>query len=412
MRFFPGMILKISAILPFFALTLTEYAHATATYGTQTVSIQLGNTTASSFNASPTVGVAFANGSGFGAATNFTLDTGSTGVIVGPSLWTPPDGTPNLGAGAVTYSSSGVTHTGTWYQATLLVGDANGNNVTVQVPVLRVDPTTCTTDCTTAMFGVGFARESANNTQGPGGTQRAVPANNPLLNISAVNGTPVTASTPNQPGVAAVVNGTLTSGYIISPLGLTVGLTTLNTSAFSMVPLTWNNQMTTAGYADWNPAPSALTVNGVSGTGTVLNDTGITYAMVSMPGSGAGTNTACGYQDCLDNGIGVAVAIPQAAGAAAAYSYTVGGTNTDAAAPPYTRLVVDGVPFVNTGLPFFNQFTYLYDYVNGNVGYLDRTTPEGAPADFVIVHGVPGPAPLGLLGFGLAALAAVRRRRG
>jgi len=412
MRFFPGMVLKVSVISLFAASILIEYAHATATYGTQTVSIPLGNTTASGFTNLPTLGVAFANSSGFGTTTNFTLDTGSTGVIVGPTLWTPPPGTPDLGPGAVNYSSSGVTHTGTWYQATLLVGDANGNNVTVQVPVLRVEPGSCTTDCSTAMFGVGFARESANNTQGPGGTQRAVPANNPLLNITAVNGAPVTASTPNQPDVANVVNGTLTSGYIISPLGLTVGLTTLNTSAFSMVPLTWNNQVTTAGYADWNPAPSALTVNGVSGTGTVLNDTGITYAMVSMPGSGAGTNTACGYPDCLNNGIGVAVAIPQAAGAAAAYSYTVGGTNTDAAAPPYTRLVGDGVPFVNTGLPFFNQFTYLYDYVNGNVGYLDRTTPDGAQADFVIVHGVPGPAPLGLLGFGLAALAAARRRRG
>ena len=152
-------------VLPIIAgLTILNGVAAAATYGTQTVSIPLGNTTTGGFTGSPTVGVAFTNGSGFGASIGFTLDTGSTGVIVGPSLWSPPPGTPNLGAGAVTYSSSGVTHSGTWYQATLLVGDPSGNNITVQVPVLVVDSSTCTTDCSTAMFGVGFARESAGNT--------------------------------------------------------------------------------------------------------------------------------------------------------------------------------------------------------------------------------------------------------
>ena len=375
-----------------------------ATYGTETVLIPLGNTTATGFSTLPTIHVGLSTGAGFDAGHSFTLDTGSTGVVVGPS-WTPPPGTPDLGPGSTTYTSSGTSQWGEWYQTTLRVGDANGNNVTVAVPVLRVDPASCGSSCSIAMFGVGFAREVANNTEGPGGTQRAVPANNPLLNVIAVNGTAVTASTPNQPG-ATGVSGTLTSGYIISPQGLTIGLTAANTQGFNAVPLTWNNQTAAgvSGWADRNTAPLSLTVNAVTGTGTVLNDTGIVYAFVHAPdgaqvaGGGCGPTTT--YTDCYASGTSIAVAI-QAAGAAtaaAAYSYVVGAVNAAPAAPTFTRQDnVSTQPFVNTGLTFFDQFSYFYDYANGQVGYLDRSAA------------VPAPGALGLFALAIGCLFAGRR---
>jgi hypothetical protein len=52
---------------------------------------------------------------------------------------------------------------------------------------------------------------------------------------------------------------------------------------------------------------------------------------------------------------------------------------------------------MNTGLTFFDQFTYFYDYANGQVGYLDRSAA------------VPAPGALGLLGLAIGCLFATRR---
>jgi hypothetical protein len=214
----------------------------------------------------------------------------------------------------------------------------------------------------------------------------AIPANNPLLNITALNGTTVTASTPNQPGSTGV-SGNYNSGYILTPDGLTLGLTAANTAGYPMQPLSWNDQTQASGfnsgYADWNPVPVNLTVNGTTGAGTVLTDTGIDYMIVTpTPGTSVQTNGSCSLgTDCLALGTTVALAI----GTVASYGFTIGPVNgaplqpAPAAAPLYA-VTADGTEvFVNTGYHFFNQYNYVYDYVNGQVGYATA---------------VPGPLPL------------------
>lgn len=99
-----------------------------------------------------------------------------------------------------------------------------------------------------SFFGIGFGREATSQSTTPGGTVAAIPANNPLLNITKVNGVAVTASTPQQPGASGVV-GDYTSGYILSPAGLTLGLTAANRHPSPP----WISPGTTA------PAPAAST---------------------------------------------------------------------------------------------------------------------------------------------------------
>ena len=379
-------------------------AQAAPTYGSQSVTIPVYNTANGQFTGSPLIDVAFANGAGFDTSSRFTLDTGSTGIAVSTPIWNPmAAGATLLGSGNLTYSSSGRVLNGAWYGASLQVG-TGATTAQISVPVLYVTNITCATDhrdCQAdskpkdvSFFGVGFAREAGSQATGPDGKVASIPANNPLLNITALNGTAVTASTPLQPGSTGVI-GNYTSGYILTPGGLTLGLTAANTAAFPTLPLSWNDQTQASGfdsgYADWNPVPVSLTVNGTAGVGSVLTDTGIDYMIVTpTPGTPVQTDGAClPGKDCLASGSTVALAI----GSFASYGFTIGPSNgaplqpAPPAAPLYA-VKADGTEvFVNTGYSFFNQYNYLYDYVNGQVGYATQVPGPlpvvGGPAAFL-----------------------------
>jgi hypothetical protein len=187
----------------------------------------------------------------------------------------------------------------------------------------------------------------------------------------------VSASTPQNPGSSDVV-GDYSSGYILSPAGLTLGLTAANTAPFPALDLTWNDRTSASGfnsgYADWNPVPATLTLNGSSGVGTVLTDSGVDYMLLTpAPGTNASTNGACtAGKDCLAPGSSVTVAI----GTIMSYSFTIGPDAgaplqpAPLAAPAYAVKDIGSEVFVNTGVSFFDEYAYLYDYVNGQVGYL------------------------------------------
>jgi hypothetical protein len=383
----------VLAIAPFYVLPV---AHAGPTYASESVTIPVYNSALGQFTGSPLIDVAFPAASGFAPSTRFTLDTGSTGIAVSAPIWDPSAvGATLLGSGSLTYTSSGRVLQGDWYQAALQIG-SGGTTAQTSVPVLFVSTIICQTnsrDCQeddspqgVSFFGVGFAREADSLATTPSGTVASIPAYNPLLNITAVNGVPITASTPAQPG-ATGVNGNYTSGYILTPGGLSLGLTAANTAGFSTLPLTWNDQTNAtgfnSGYADWNPVNVSINVNGTSGTGTVLTDSGIDYMILTpTPGTPLQTDSACTIgKDCLAPGSTVALAI----GTIASYAFTIGGNGgaplqpAPPAAPAYAVKSEGMEVFVNTGYHFFNQYDYLYDYVNGQVGYINR---------------VPGPLPL------------------
>ncbi|WP_147262812.1 PEP-CTERM sorting domain-containing protein [Roseiarcus fermentans] len=377
----------------------TALADPAPVYGDQTVTIPVANVSNGQFTGSPQISVAFGSGSAsdmvFGPSQLYTMDTGSTGVAVDTSVWTP-EGT-NLGSGSVYYSSSKLEYTGTWYAATLQVGDAQ-NNATVSVPVLSVSGwSTCTQypQCTAnaapphiAYFGVGFARE-ANSEAQINGKIASIPADNPLLNITQVNGVTVTASTPAGAGGAT---GDYTSGYILTPQGVTLGLTAANTANFALTSVAPWLDVPQDDYADWSPISGTLTYNGVSIPNTkILPDTGIEY-MFATPGTGAPVHPLTSIQVQIGSGV--------------TYAFDVGSGGVPApgsppAAPPWVDAYGGSAPFVNTGYHFFNQYKYMYDYVNGNVGFAEMTAPAPEASTWLMI----------LIGFGGAGVAGRAARR-
>jgi hypothetical protein len=298
----------------------------------------------------------------------FTMDTGSTGLVVGTGTKAFTPSGPSLGPGQITYSSSGIVLTGSFYQATVKIG-SDQNYAIASVPVLLADQLTCTLNarhCTaksnpdTAQFGIGFGR-------GHGGNSGRAPSDNAFLNIIDINGTPVIPSSPTK-------GGTLISGYIITSQNVTLGLTTHNTRGFKFLDLTWSQT-----YADWEPAPATLTIGGSKGVGTVLNDSGVA-SMYARPVVGSDIpSTArygvCAHGPCLEPGTKVEVDIGVGVMPVASYNFTIGpdgGPTADssAAAPAFVTLVAKApTAFVNTSYHFFNEFDYVYDYTRGMVGY-------------------------------------------
>lgn len=370
-------------------------SNARYAYGNQTVTIPVLNVDSKGqFNNSPGINVAFMNGDQVGPSMPFTLDTGSTSVVVTPDIWTPPPSATPLGSGRMVYSSDGNILNGNWYQANIRLGTDQANAV-ASVPVLVVTSRTCepnARDCTpsdnptgTKMMGVGFAREATSQAVNWNNGVASVPENNPLLHITKINGHSVTASGASENGVTPT---TLTSGYILTPKGLTIGLTRANTEDFALVKLPWVVNTSEIGWADWGTVPLELTLNGKSGSGYVLTDTGIQYMMVTPPPKSKYTvNNKCsgnGFEssECLVPGTKIRVVIGNKnVGIGADYAFKIknesfGGTG-GAGNPPGTPsfAIVNNTPelFVNTGYHFFNQYAYVYDYVNGYVGYRELT---------------------------------------
>ena len=410
-----GMLLGLALAI---VSSLSDRAQAAPSYGGKSITIPIVHPhQQGQFLGSPHLDVAFGKSVGFTDYTSFLLDTGSTGIAVSRHVWDPnAAGATKLGSGSITYSSSGKKYTGDWYSTFVRIGQPD-HYAEASVPVLFVKDLMCLPDARDCqenhdpalrMFGVGFGRASASDSVSPNGTVAAVPANNPLLHITSLNGTSVKPSTPAKPGSTGI-RGDFTSGYILSRAGLTLGLTPTNTAPFAkLLGLTWSDRTQASGfdsgYADWNPVPATLTVNGTTGSGGVLTDTGLSYMFVT-PASGTSVQVdkACGVgHDCLAPGTTVAVSIDTMV----SYQFTIGSSSGEPiqpappAAPPYA-IKADGSVFVNTGSQFFNQYIYLYDYVNGQVGYLDRQAFAGYPTenlDWLVdafnPSPVPGPLPL------------------
>lgn len=276
-----------------------------------------------------------------GPVREFTVDTGSTGIVVGA------DDVPNIPAnarpGTMLYTSSGVKLLGVWGMAVVNFPDVQGGTVTAVVPVLAVQKKVCTGHGVNAAFchpndhphpymmGVGFGR--------PEGT----PELNPFLNLRQMTA------------------GTMRRGYVIARNGITLGLTesTMGTGYVwqklnpRSVPGKTSAPSTPTGVTlkDWVTTPGGFAVGGV-GTfnGAVLMDTGLTNMILAAP-SGPSSG---------DLPAGTRVTINLLRGKVH-YSFRVG----DRANPQTPRRVswvkaTRGV-FVNTGLRALAGYNYLFD---------------------------------------------------
>jgi hypothetical protein len=281
----------------------------------------------------------------------FGMDTGSTGIVVSSEHYIPGPNDVDDGPGQLVYNSSGrVLHGTHWTTDVEIMHGRERPAATARVQVLRVERITCLAharDCEprerprgVSYMGVGFGRNSA---------QRTAPTaqRNPFIALASLaSGMPASTVRP---------------GYIVTRDGIHLGMTPELTRNFAFVKLT--PRETVGGLQDWNGAPLTVSVDGVTGTGTSLMDTGINYMFLSPP---AGTPLARGRR--APDGTKVSIWLPGQAPPNAAYAFTVGDW-TNPMHPAKVEVVHDPGTFVNTGRMFLQGFDYLYDAAGGYVGY-------------------------------------------
>lgn len=328
------------------------------------------------------------------------MDTGSVGIYASSDNFTPPpDGVndPSYVASCTeTLTSSGIIYTGQLYKTLVDLYNTAGIVATATVPVCAVSKTTCQPNprnCTPTssptgvmMFGVGFGPIYANQ---PNGT----PDKNPFLNIT---------SAPNQPGCPSSVPNQSTCpsyGYILTTdtkgqPGALIGLTPTNTQDFTWIGLATNTgapSFTAASpdiLSDFERMQGTITVNGATGNGGILFDTGVTTGFltprkgtsVQMGSSPSGAECSAS-STCVVTGTTVNVSFSGKVSpdsedqtAITSFSYTVGGNTNNPIQPYALALAKDTAPFLNTTLSFINTFNYLYDGANGFIGLNQITT--------------------------------------
>jgi hypothetical protein len=289
----------------------------------------------------------------------FGMDTGSTGIVVSSEHYIPGPGDVDDGPGQLVYNSSGrVLHGTRWTTDVEIMHDRERPAATARVQVLRVERITClrnARDCEprerpsgVSFMGIGFGRNSA---QGTAPTAQR----NPFIALSSLaSGLPASTVRP---------------GYIVTREGIHLGMTPELTRNFAFVKLTPKG--TVGGLPEWEGAPLTVSVDGVTGTGTSLMDTGINYMFLSPP---AGTSLTRGRR--APDGTKISIFLPGQTPPNATYSFTVGDWSNPMY-PAKVEVVHDPGTFVNTGRMFLQGFDYLYDAAGGYVGYAwaGRTNP-------------------------------------
>jgi autotransporter-associated beta strand protein len=292
----------------------------------------------------------------------FVMDTGSTGIVVSKRYFKPGPNDKYVGNGKQVYSSSGKVEHGKYYVTDVVIYQNKTTPLaTAQVTILDVTHTTClphhpkcksSWDPKVAYMGIGF------DATGKSATQPKAPYNNtnPFINIvSLASGQPVS---------------TLAPGYMITNSGVTLGLSPSDTKNFAFVklqPNTTSNQPAPA----WLRAPLTILAGGKETIGTTVPDTGISDAYLTPAPGASLTTEKCGkHSSCLQPGNTIDAYLPgQTAPQPAFYTFTTGASG-NALEPDTVKLnKASTTAYLNTGRNFFAGFNYLYDPVNGYVGY-------------------------------------------
>lgn len=283
----------------------------------------------------------------------FGMDTGSTGIVVSAEHFIPGPRDVSQGPGRLVYNSSGRVLSGEhWMTDVVIRRDEHTPVATARVQVLRVSQITClehARDCrpeseprNVGFMGIGFDRGAAQAT-----ADNTSPKNPFVSLVSLASGRPVNSVRP---------------GYVITRTGVHLGMTPALTRHMAFVKLT--PKAHPPGVPDWNGAPMTVSVDGVSGQGTLLMDTGINYMFLSPP---AGTRLERGRR--APEGTRIDLFMPDRLRPQPAfYRFTV-GRRGNPLHPERVEVVHDATVFVNTGRMFLEGFDYLYDAAGGYVAY-------------------------------------------
>lgn len=358
------ILLKLFTIVS--ALAFLEMAQADSPYpGSTTIFVNYANAaTNPNLDKSPTVHISF-NGSDHYVP--FIMDTGSVGIIASEDIFQPAPDAKNLGEGRQFYTSSGIIEEGTWWSSTQNIYDANGTLLaTSDVPVLQVKKIRCSKharEChnqdnpsNIAVMGIGFGRESKTQPRG-------TPPYNPFLNLQSVL----------QGGVLRPLPADWCNGYVVTPTGVYLGLTSLNTTNAGWVKLLPWSQYSTPTLPEWMPATMTITANGVGGPGNILMDTGVDTAFfVTPPNVNLGPLVQCPdstLTECVGNGNVIGVYLPNQASPTAFYTFTVGETG-NLMQPDGVHVVGGSKTFFNTSRHILGGINFIYDNSNGYIGYI------------------------------------------
>jgi hypothetical protein len=300
--------------------------------------------------------------SGTGTNKSFTVDTGSTGIVVPATEvagYVNGTGTP----GSLTYSSSGLKLTGYWTTAVVSFPNAVNQSgvsstVTATLPVLAVTSGTClgggvnSSGCTGTIpheLGVGFGR---------GTDTYASPVYNPFVNL-----TEMTAGTMRRGYILTAAGIQLGLTNATAPLGQTFGTATANT--FTAEQLTASGAFPGYPY-DWNSAPGSFVYAGTAtARGDVLFDTGLTDMILEDVSHPSGTVVPSGTAVTID-------AMPaNSATDTPLVSYSFASGDGGAATPSSVTWALYSSsrgPFVNVGIHILGKYDYLYDADGGILG--------------------------------------------
>ena len=203
----------------------------------------------------------------------FTIDTGSLGVLVtkqslviGPNVHGPG------AAGQKFYDSSGYIFTGNYYLAPVSVELSDGTYVqTNPILVLAIDGVHCDISYTQCKkpthadlhyLGVGFDRNSTTTDD-----LFDSPSENAFLQLT------------DPPNVTYI-----NQGYILSTVGVTLGITAANSSGFNLLQLDTNSDGVPG---DWNAIPGCYGFPKLPGSpqfcGNLLLDVGIDQMYIDAP---------------------------------------------------------------------------------------------------------------------------------
>ena len=305
-------------------------------------------------------------------ATEFGMDTGSTGTVVSPEFYKKRIDDTLQGLGSVTYSSSGIVWSGeVWLTKVSLMSSSTEVVAEALVNVLVVKEQTCLPDarfCTPKSNPTGIHFMGIGFNSGSGFTQPqsvvTAAANNPFTNLTYTKDVPLSS---------------VRKGWLLTYQGVYLGMTTALTKNFAFVKLEQNTDTIGTSSPLWQSAPAAIGVNGVTKQGVSLVDTGVGEMLISP-------SAANGYPSGdmpLDASLEIAFPA-QKQPQPASYHFVVTSPSNPGPNPmtPGTVIVskdTSEIVFVNTGRNFLQGFNYLYDQASGYVGYGDNGNDKANP---------------------------------
>jgi len=287
---------------------------------------------------------------------NFTIDTGSLGVIVPKRELVAGHNVHGPGAqGEKTYDSSGFSFFGNYYLAPVSIELSDRTFIqTNPILVLAIDRSSCSkSGCKPPpvnlhYLGVGFDRNSTGSED-----EFDSPADNAFLQLSdQQNGTDI-----NQ-------------GYLLSANMVTLGISPDDSAGFQSVQL--QPSSTTPG--DWATEPGCygfpMLKRSPQFCGTLLLDVGIDEMFIDLPFSQRPPGS---YDNNNEVPSGVAMHIQAGAANDTAMSYNFTAVQQDTSpvgpAPAYVQWINVNHAFVNTGRRPLLNFDYLYSGRCGEVGF-------------------------------------------